>query len=603
MVVLRSNFRIVVWLSAGLIALAIYLALGAGSASAHAGHADGIHTDLAAASGPCGPNMTPVGDTGLCTHGPDPAPPGVNAAEVDAPVDFAPAAGAVCDGDGTSGNRIQVLYVRASDVPDRFAAYAASFRTWAQQADTIYQESARETSGERYLRFAHDSTCTISLTPVVIPPAADDDVFALVTALDNQGYQRNDRKYMVFVDLNGGYLCGQGLTYIDDSPGQSNWNNMYTSYAFIYNGCWADGTTVAHELGHALGAVQESAPNSTPYGHCTDEWDVMCYADGPGVSMTIACTNAIGEYRLDCGHNDYFHTNPSSGNYLYTHWNVASSRFLGHELPSTAKLTLDKEKSKYNGWVTAGVTGFAPNTNVNVRWPGGSLLVSFTTNSEGAGSGKFRTPLVPLGNYTVRAIGGGDSATDTLRVIPRIMLNSCDDESDYSGPTGECVRVYFYGFGPGDRVQIQWYTSSTSYIVLKTITIADNGRGTTLITIPLDATEGAHTIRGKVIGVSRSATTTFTVTGPGAAEDPTATATPTETATPEPSPTETGTPNPENPVDGTPVEETPTEAPTEVPTETPTEAPGTPVPVETATPEPMATESPAPVVPEGTPEA
>jgi hypothetical protein len=109
---------------------------------------------------------------------------------------------------------------------------------------------------------------------------------------------------------------------------------------------------------------------------------------------------------------------------------------------------------------------------------------------------------------------------------------------------------------------VQVYTSSTTYLVLKTITIASDGRGTGLVTIPANAAEGDHVIRGKVIGVSRSATATFTVQPLAGADDPTATETPTATATAEPTTTPEASPSA--------TEAVPTESPTTAPTATPT---------------------------------
>jgi hypothetical protein len=349
--------------------------------------------------------------------------------------------------------------------------------------------------------------------------------------------------------------------------------------------------------------VQDSAPNYSGFGHCTDEWDVMCYVDGPGVEMTTKCASISHDARLDCNHDDYFHTSPPGGNYLATHWNVANSGFLGKSVPT---LTLSKKASKYNGIVNATMSGFAPNSAVTLTWPGGTVLAQVTSDGVGTATASFRTPLVQLGNYTVRATdSSGRSASAVLRVIPRIKL-----APEASGPTGYRFRVYFYGFSAGERVQVQWFTTSgSSYQVLKTVAIADNGRASTIVYVPRSATVGGHLVRGRVIGISRSASTTFTVTGVGVSEVPTPTPTPTRTATVTPQPTatppleETATPEPTETATATPapiIEETPTPEPTV--------DPGTPEPTATATPDPTATDTPTPeptatIEPPGTPEA
>jgi hypothetical protein len=205
-------------------------------------------------------------------------------------------------------------------------------------------------------------------------------------------------------------------------------------------------------------------------------------------------------------------------------------------------LTLSKTKSKFNGWVVATMTGFSADSPVTLRWDDGTVLTSTTSDGSGNATASFRTPLVPYGDYTVTAKDGeGNSADAPLRVIPRIML-----APDDSGPVGFRFRVYLYGFSPGNQVQVRWYdTNGTTYHTLGTLTIADNGRASKIFYVPSYGTTGKHTIRAKVIGLSRSVTTTFTVTGPAASdlETPTPTATATLPAegspVPDASPTET----------------------------------------------------------------
>lgn len=280
-------------------------------------------------SGACQGKLLRVAKTKLCTHGPDRAPTGVNVKSTQ-PLLLVSAAAQItagyCEGDGVSGNRVQVVYLRATDQPDRYSQVVDSIRQWARDADDIYYESAVETGGTRRIRFVHDASCVINVANVVIAATADDTFAASITALEAQGYNRSDRKYMVFADAN--IYCGIGGISGDDQPGQNNSNNFGPSYGRTDTGCWG-GHTAAHELNHNLGGVQLTAPHTSGGYHCVDEYDVMCYSDSPSYPpMQILCSNPAQEQRLDCNHDDYYHTNPPAGSYLATHWNTANNKFL-----------------------------------------------------------------------------------------------------------------------------------------------------------------------------------------------------------------------------------------------------------------------------------
>ena len=80
-------------------------------------------------------------------------------------------------------------------------------------------------------------------------------------------------------------------------------------------------TVMLHEITHNLGGVQQSAPHSTPDGHCWDGNDVMCYPDGSSGAQpytTSVCPLVAGAIpqTYDCGHDDYFNPDPAPGSYL-----------------------------------------------------------------------------------------------------------------------------------------------------------------------------------------------------------------------------------------------------------------------------------------------
>ncbi|WP_441245927.1 RICIN domain-containing protein [Kitasatospora sp. McL0602] len=257
------------------------------------------------------------------TPSPQTADPQASAAPHQAPA--AAGAALVCDGDGTTGNRVQVLYVHAPG-QDRFGEYLPSFRKWAADADTIYNASAQETGGTRHIRFVTQPDCTAAVLDVELPAGALQQFGTSNDALAKQGFNRRDRKYMIFADAQ--VYCGIGTFAGDERPGQDNISNFGPSYGRTDNGCWS-GSTSAHELGHNLGAVNNSAPNSSKAGHCVDEWDIMCYSDSPSYpQMQIHCPDRTHDDRLDCNHDDYYNTSPKPGSYLTTHWNVANNQFL-----------------------------------------------------------------------------------------------------------------------------------------------------------------------------------------------------------------------------------------------------------------------------------
>lgn len=229
-----------------------------------------------------------------------------------------------CIGDGTTGTRVQAIYARAADVPDRFGTVAPYLRQFAAGADLSIDQSARATGGGRRVRFATDADCRLDIRRVTLSTTGDDTVRNTIAELEALGYDRSDRKYLVWVDAAVG-ICGVAQLRLDDRPTLDNGNNRGRMFGRVDAPCW--GYAETHELLHTLGAIQGSAPNATDAGHCTDEYDVMCYQDSPTTVLSVVCPDAPGTF-VDCNADDYLHVAPPPGSYLAQHWNVANSAWL-----------------------------------------------------------------------------------------------------------------------------------------------------------------------------------------------------------------------------------------------------------------------------------
>ena len=412
----------------------------------------------------------------VCTHGPDPAPEGVDVTEDRDPPSLAEStstpqsgtAGATqvpCVGNGTDGFRVQLIYARASDRPDGYAGWLPSLQQYAARTDDVFNASAAETGGVRRVRFVHDAGCVPVIHNVVLSPRGDDNFDSTYAELQAKGYTRSDRKYLVWIDAT--VYCGIAEIYYDDRANQDNASNGVSwvpgEVGLVGKGCWGAGNSVeAHELLHLLGGVQTSAPHATAGNHCTDNHDRLCYADGTGVP-TVICSDPAHENRLDCNHDDYYSTNAPAGSYLATHWNTANSRFLttsGSAPASTtttsttqAPTTTTTRATTTTSTTKAPTTTTKPSTTTTTTTtttapPSTSSLPSapqtlYAMQPTGAGRGVLLwwSPPESAGNprFTTYRIFRGSTATNLTKLTD--MGNSVSTYTDTATTTGV---LYWY---------------------------------------------------------------------------------------------------------------------------------------------------------------
>jgi hypothetical protein len=250
-----------------------------------------------------------------------------------------------------SAHHQRVLYAHLSGQQDRSSTQISVIRTIMQQLNHILNQAAVGSSGGATTadyKIACDSEGSIDVGVFQTAGASFGDV---VNAAIAAGFTNPKVNYSIFLDSPATSSCGTAEFYDDDRADANNASNhpegSTASYAMTYGGpsasgnanCWPT-TTPMHENAHNMGAVQDSAPNSSLGGHCIDGRDVMCYPD-TGARAHSYSSGVCATQRFDCGYDDYFNVAPEPGSYLAGHWNIGSplNRFI-HLAQSVTQVTI-----------------------------------------------------------------------------------------------------------------------------------------------------------------------------------------------------------------------------------------------------------------------
>jgi len=248
---------------------------------------------------------------------------------------------------------VDVVYAVPSDKTDHYAAALPVIRAGVAELAALYEGDAQATGGHALLRIECDATDQVVVDHRVLTTPSGSTTFTTIkTELMAAGHNDAKHKVLVYFDDDTGFpgIAGLGEAYGDDAhvvTNLSNGNTASPEFAETFYPNAAGGTgnpsfVFAHELGHTLGAVQGSAPDSTQAGHCIDGRAVMCYNDGgPRGSLYSGTTCAsTPQIAFDCNNDGYFNRCPDAGAYLTDHWNIGNSmdRFFAMDPEPTSTL-------------------------------------------------------------------------------------------------------------------------------------------------------------------------------------------------------------------------------------------------------------------------
>jgi hypothetical protein len=229
----------------------------------------------------------------------------------------------------TSGNRIVVVYSHRPS--SQYSVPTATLRSIVKRTNwKIADQSSQSSAGKRVVRMAVD--CNAEGLINVYDVATTYNKFSnLASEVSNALFKypsgENAVKYLIFDQSANEEFpnrSGQANGGSDVKKSHANGFAVSTMSAatYYYNSLQWETHVPMHELFHAMGATQSSAPDAYE-AHVTDGWDIMSSSPAESPCYEYLGYSTPNNVPIDCDKDTYFNAAPKPGTWLANNWNLA----------------------------------------------------------------------------------------------------------------------------------------------------------------------------------------------------------------------------------------------------------------------------------------
>jgi subtilisin len=160
--------------------------------------------------------------------------------------------------------------------------------------------------------------------------------------------------------------------------------------------------------------------------------------------------------------------------------------------------------------VTLALKGFGASDSISLRWydttSSFSVVKTLTASAKGEVTTTILAPAAGSGSHKIEAVGtSGASGQVYFSISAGIAVNP------NRSPAGTTISATLTGYRAGESVEVRWYPTTLTSVVLTTVAVSATGGATVNVTVPENATAGDHKIDGRGLSSFAAPSTTYTV--------------------------------------------------------------------------------------------